>query len=131
MLKKITHLTLFVHNQDEALAFYTNKLGFKLHTDMVGDTGTRWLTIHLPDQSDFELILMPALNEFETSLVGQQGNTMPLACFSTNNCQDTYEKLTAKGVEFTQKPTKQPWGVNALFKDLYGTLFNLVEPVHE
>ena len=131
MIKKLTHLTLFVHNQEEAVDFYTNKLGFKLHTDVVGENGARWLTVCLSEQPDFELILMPAMNEFETSLVGQQGNTLPLACFSTDNCLKTYEDLSAKGVEFTQKPLKQPWGINAIFKDLYGTLFNLVEPVSE
>ncbi len=128
MIKKLTHLTLFVHNQEETVTFYTTKLGFTVHTDVMGENGVRWLTICLPEQQDFELILMPAMNEFETSLVGQQGNTMPLACFSTNDCVKTYEEMSAKGVEFTQKPLQQPWGINAVFKDLYGTLFNLVEP---
>ncbi len=125
MLNKITHLTIFVHNQEEALQFYTQKLGFKLHTDAMFSEG-RWLTVCLAKQPDFEIILMPAANEFETSLVGQQGNTMPLASFTTDNCQKTYEELAQKGIEFVQKPTKQPWGINAVFKDLYGTLFNLV-----
>ncbi len=131
MIKKLTHLTLFVHNQEDSLNFYTHKLGFKVHTDMIDNNGARWLTVCLPENPDFELILMPAINEFETSLVGQQGNTMPLACFSTDNCQKTYEELKAKGVEFTQNPLKQPWRINAIFKDLYGTLFNLVEPLKE
>lgn len=129
MIHKLTHLTLFVHNQSDAVDFYTKKLGFKVHTDALGKDGTRWVTLCPPAQPDLEIILMPAMNEFETSLVGQQGNTMPLACFSTDNCQKTYEELNSKGVEFIQKPMRQPWGINAIFKDLYGTLFNLVEPI--
>lgn len=129
MITKFTHLTLFVHNQSEALNFYMNKLGFKLHTDVMMENGVRWLTICLPEQKDLELVLMPATNDIETALVGKQGNHVPLASFSTDNCQKTYEQFKAKGVEFIQEPKKQPWGINAVFKDLYGTIFNLVQPL--
>src|SRR3989304_4171152 len=104
MFTKITHITMFVHNQDEALAFY-QKLGFVVHTDaMFGPM--RWLTLHLPEQKDTELVLMLAETAQEKALVGAQGALKPFISFETTDCQKDYERLKVAGVKFTEEPAK-------------------------
>lgn len=119
MLTKITHVTLFVSNQDEALRFYTEKLGFKLNTDeKFGDM--RWLTVNLPDQKEFELVLMAATTPEEKAVVGKQGGAKPLFSLGTSDCKKDYEKLKGLGVKFTSEPKEEPWGISASFQDLDG-----------
>jgi len=118
MLKKITHITLFVDDQNKALEFY-KKVGFKIHTDaMFGPM--RWLTLNLSDQPDFELVLMPAESAEEKALVGKQGADKPFISFESSNCKEDFEKLVQAGIKFTQEPKEEPWGVSASFVDLYG-----------
>lgn len=126
MLTKITHVTLFVDNQDQALDFFVNKLGFEVHTDSKWD-GFRWLTLNAQKQKDFELILYPAATPTQKALVGKQSDDVPILSIETDNCQEDYLKLKKNGVIFTQEPMVKPWGVNAIFKDLYGNIYNLVQ----
>lgn len=126
MIKNITHLTLLVKNQDEALEFYTKKLGFELHTDvMFGEM--RWLTVNPQGNKEFEITLMLPQNEAAAQLVGKQAADMVLACFSTDNCQQLYESFKMNGVETVGEPTQESWGKQMVFKDLYGNLYLLVE----
>lgn len=127
VLTKITHFILFVSNQDEALNFYTNKLGFKIHTDAAFGA-MRWLTLHLPGQPDVELALMLAETGEEKALIGKQGASKPLFTFETTDCKKDYETLSASGVEFTSEPESQPWGISASFKDLYGNALYMCQP---
>ncbi len=126
MFTKVTHISIFVHDQDEALAFYTQKLGLRLHTD-VNIQGMRWLTVCLGKQPDFEIALMPADKPEYKALVGKQAADVPVCVFSTDDCQKTYKELKKRGVEFIQEPTEKPWGIEALFKDLYGNTFDVVQ----
>ncbi len=130
MITKITHITLFVDNQDDALHFYTNILGFKLHTDAVMENGFRWLTLCLKNQPDVELALIPATTPEEKALVGKQGGSHPLLCLQTDDCKKDYDLLKANGVVFTQEPKEEPWGVSALCKDLYGNMLYINQPIH-
>lgn len=126
MITKITHLTLFVTNQDEALSFY-QQLGFKVHTDAhFGDI--RWLTLHPSEQPHFELVLMLAATDDEKALVGKQGGSHPLICLESNNCQQDYEQLKAADIEFMGVPETQPWGIAVLCKDLYGNMIYICQP---
>lgn len=127
MLKKVTHLTVFVNNQDEALKFYTEKLGFTVHTDAPMD-GLRWLTLCLADQKDFELAIMQAETPQEKALVGKQGGDKPLFCVESTDCKKDYEKLSGLGVAFESKPQEEPWGISASFKDLYGNHIYMCQP---
>lgn len=104
MFTKITHISLFVHHQEEALNFYTNKLGFKVHTDALMDSGFRWLTLNLHDQSDVELVLMPATTPEEKALVGKQAPSVPFLCLQSNDCKKDYEVLKEQGIEFIDIP---------------------------
>jgi catechol 2,3-dioxygenase-like lactoylglutathione lyase family enzyme len=136
MLKQLTYVNVWVHDQDEALAFYTEKLGFELREDVtlpeMGDF--RWLTVGLPGQLDAALTLMavpgPPVFDEETreqlqALVakGAAGGLF----FSTDDCRATYEELKSRGVEFTDEPTERPYGVDAGFRDPSGNQARMVQ----
>ena len=142
MIKALTHVTLLVHDIDEALEFYTKKLGFVVR-DNDDFEGFRWVTISPKDQEDVRIALMPASDDEDESgccgtcdneeecesddmsdVVGRQG----VFCLSTDDCKKTYAELKAKGVEFTSEPEMMPWGMQTTFIDLYGNCFCLVQP---
>ncbi|MBI2684159.1 MAG: VOC family protein [Actinobacteria bacterium] len=136
MLKQLSHVNIWVHDQDEALAFYTEKLGMELRDDVtIPEMGNfRWLTVGLPGQSDVVITLMavsgaPVFDD-ETreqllSLVakGAAGGLF----FTTDDCQATFQELKARGVEFQQEPTRQPYGIDAGFRDPSGNGCRMVQ----
>jgi catechol 2,3-dioxygenase-like lactoylglutathione lyase family enzyme len=132
---KLSTTQLWVHDQDEALAFYTDKLGFEVREDVtVPELGNfRWLSVGLPGQ-DVGLTLMavpgPPVFEEETRQAildlmakGASGGLF----FQTDDCQASYEELRAKGVEFTQEPTEMPYGIDAGFRDPSGNHFRMAQ----
>ena len=136
MLKQLTYVNVWVHDQDEALAFYTEKLGFELREDVtVPELGNfRWVTVGLPGQPDAALALMavpgPPVFDEETreqlqALVakGAAGGLF----FSTDDCRATYEELKSRGVEFTDEPTERPYGIDAGFRDASGNQARMVQ----
>lgn len=127
MISKITHVTLYVNNQDEALKFYTDKLGMKVHTDTPMDT-MRWLTLSPAKQADFELVLMQAAMPEAQALVGKQSPQAPLFCIESDNCLRDVQELTSKGVKIVQECKQEPWGTSAMFLDLYGNMIYMVQP---
>jgi catechol 2,3-dioxygenase-like lactoylglutathione lyase family enzyme len=137
MLKQLTHVQVWVHDQDEALAFYTEKLGMELREDVtVPEMGNfRWLSVGVPGQDDVAITLMtipgpPVFDEetrrqIQTLLSkGASGGLF----FATDNAQQTHEELKSRGVDFTQEPTEQPYGVDAGFRDASGNHFRVVQP---
>jgi uncharacterized glyoxalase superfamily protein PhnB len=127
MLAKITHITLFVHNQEDALQFY-KKLGFVIHTDAPFGP-LRWLTLHLPAQKDVELVLMLAETAEEKALVGKQGASKPFISLESADCFKDYANLKAAGVEFTEEPAQQPWGISVACKDIYGNIIYIAQSI--
>ncbi len=127
MITKITHITLYVNDQDEALQFYRDKLGMKVHTDAPMEN-MRWLTLTPAKQADFELVLMPAMAASTKALVGKQAPETPLLCVSTDDCVREVHDLKAKGVTIVQEPKQEPWGTSAMFLDLYGNIIYMVQP---
>jgi len=128
MITKLTNITLFVNNQDEALKFYTTILGFIVHTDAIyGDF--RWLTICLKNQPDLEIALMPATTPEEKALIGKQAGKIPFLALQSDDCLKDYESLKAKGVTFIEEPKKESWGIAVACKDLYGNLLYIVQPI--
>jgi catechol 2,3-dioxygenase-like lactoylglutathione lyase family enzyme len=117
MIRGIKFASIPVTDQDRALAFYTEKLGFRLLTDQPFDDKQRWLELGIPG-ADTRVVLF----RFDGSL--QPGSMMNVT-FWTDDVEGTYRDLKAKGVEFTAEPTKQPWGTFAIFKDLDGNTFVL------
>ena len=115
-----------VLDQDEALDFYVGTLGFRVSSDV--DLGfMRWLTIALPDDPDHEILLEvpgpPALSEETATRVRDlttKGALGLAAVLDTDDCRATYEELRAKGVEFTQEPVEQPYGIDCALRDPFG-----------
>jgi catechol 2,3-dioxygenase-like lactoylglutathione lyase family enzyme len=129
MLKQLTTVQVWVHDQDEALAFYTEKLGMELRDDVtVPELGNfRWLTVGVPGQDDVAITLMavpgPPVFDAETRdqimalmAKGASGGLF----FSSDDVQATYDELKGRGVEFQQEPTEQPYGIDAGFRDPSG-----------
>src|SRR5258708_27665844 len=117
MIQRLSHVAIWVLNQDDAYDFYVNKLGFKVNTDAKMDNGFRWLTVTPPAQPDLEIALMPT----DPSPMMGQATSHPLRAlirkgvmgaraFSTADCQKTYDELKAKRVEFAQPPTERFYG---------------------
>jgi catechol 2,3-dioxygenase-like lactoylglutathione lyase family enzyme len=135
-MMKISTAQLWVHDQDEALAFYTDKLGMEVRSDVtLPEMGNfRWLTVGLSGQPDVAITLMavpgPPVFDADTrdqlmALVakGAAGGLF----FSTDNCQASYEELKGRGVEFQQEPTEQPYGIDAGFRDQSGNQMRMAQ----
>jgi catechol 2,3-dioxygenase-like lactoylglutathione lyase family enzyme len=136
MLKQLTNVQVWVHDQDEALAFYTDKLGLELREDVtVPEMGNfRWLSVGVPGQPDVAITLMavpgpPVFDEETRDQIhallakGASGGLF----FATDDCQGAYEELKSRGVEFGQEPTKQPYGIDAGLRDPSGNQFRMVQ----
>jgi predicted enzyme related to lactoylglutathione lyase len=133
---KIATAQVWVHDQDEALAFYTQKLGMELRSDVTipeyGDF--RWVTVAPPGQKEVEIVLMaipgppvmdPATADRVRELMGK--GFAGTVFLTTENCQASYEDLKARGVEFTEPPEERPYGIDAGFRDPSGNSFRLTE----
>ena len=133
---RIANAQLWVHDQDEALAFYTQKLGMDVRTDVtlpeLGDF--RWLTVGPADQPDFAIVLMaiPGPPVMDADTAEQVRNLMAkgfagTVFLTTDNCQASYEELKARGVEFTEQPEERPYGIDSGFRDPSGNSLRLTE----
>ena len=133
---KIANTQLWVHDQDEALAFYTQKLGMEVRSDVtlpeMGDF--RWLTVGPADQEEFSIVLMAVPGEpVMDAETGDQVRALVAKGFAgtvfltTDDCQASYEELKARGVEFTETPERRPYGIDAGFRDPSGNNFRLTQ----
>ena len=133
---KISFAGVWVHDQDEALAFYTGKLGWELRADVtLPELGNyRWLTVGPPDQPDVSVLLnaipAPPVIDAATadqirSLMGKgwAGNVL----LTTDDAQASYEELKARGVEFAEPPEERPYGIDCAFRDPSGNQFRLTQ----
>ena len=134
MIQTIAHVTVYVLDQKEALEFYRDKLGFEVGMDITIEGGFRWITVFAKAQPDLELVLAepkegPMFSKDSAkkirALVSE--GAFGVGVFGTDNCQETYEELVTKGVEFTQPPTEQFYGIEALGKDNSGNWFSLTQ----
>ena len=135
MLKQLTYVQVWVHDQDEALAFYTDKLGMELREDVsVPEMGDfRWVSVGVPGQ-DVSLTLLsvpgpPVFEEdtrqkvLEVLAKGAAGGLF----FTADDIQATFDDLKSRGVEVTQEPTEQPYGIDAGLRDPSGNQFRMVQ----
>src|SRR5258708_15852150 len=136
MITKVSHVTLFVLDQDKAHDFYVNKLGFKVNTDAKMENGFRWLTITPPDQPELEIALLNPLsgmmkyddettNAFRVLL---EKGALGAGVLHTPDCRATYEELKEKGVVFKGEPHEQFYGIEAIITDGCGNWFSMTEP---
>jgi predicted enzyme related to lactoylglutathione lyase len=134
MLKGINISHVFVADQDQALDFYVGKLGLEISSDQ--DLGfMRWLTVRVPGQPGREILLEkpgpPAMDEAAARQVREliaKGASGFAVGFTTADCRKTYESLRAKGVEFTQEPVEQPYGIDVGLRDPFGNHIRIVQP---
>ena len=133
MIQKLSHATIYVLDQEQALDFYTNKLGFEVRMDMTIENGFRWLTVGPKAQPDLELVLFAVKpGMLDESAAGhlrallEQG-ALGVGVFDTDDCRATYAELSAKGVDFTSPPQEQPYGIEATFRDNSGNTFSLTQ----
>ena len=133
---RIATAQIWVHDQDEALKFYTEKLGMEVRSDVtVPEMGNfRWLTVGPAGQPDMAIVLMavpgpPMMDEATAEQVRElMGKGFAGTVFlATDNCQASYEELAARGVEFIDKPTAMPYGIDASFRDPSGNNFRLTQ----
>jgi catechol 2,3-dioxygenase-like lactoylglutathione lyase family enzyme len=133
---RIATAQLWVHDQDEALAFYTQKLGFEVRSDVtVPELGNfRWLTVGPAGQEDFAITLMaipgaPVMDEQTGEQVrdlmakGYAGTVF----LTTDDVRASYEELKARGVEFSEEPEERPYGIDSGFRDPSGNSFRLTQ----
>ena len=134
MLNSINISQVFVLDQDQALEFYVGKLGLELKTDM--DLGfMRWLTVGVPGDPGREILLEmpgpPGMDEASAEQVRElvtKGATGFTVGFTTTDCQKTYEKLLAQGVEFTQEPVEHFYGTDIGIRDPFGNHIRITQP---
>ena len=133
---KISHATVWVHDQDEAVAYYTDRVGLEIREDVTLPElgGFRWVTVGAPGQDDVALALIavpgpPVFDEETAAQVrtltakGASGG----AFLSTDDCQASYDEMKARGVEFTEEPSPRPYGIDAAFRDPSGNQVRLVQ----
>ena len=133
MLNATRLSSLFVLDQDEALDFYVGKLGLQIHTDV--DLGfMRWLTVSVPGDDREILLELPGPPAHDDGTAEQvralvaKGAGGGWIGFRTDDCRRTYEELVAKGVEFTQEPVQQSYGVDCGLRDPFGNAIRIMEP---
>ncbi|MGJ7565609.1 VOC family protein [Variovorax sp. GB1R11] len=132
MMQGIEVVGLYVRDQDEALAFYVDKLGFRVHTD-VGNGDYRWLTVQHPEQPSFQLGLFkpgpPALDAATAQAVRAivAKGAMPPLVLTVDDCRAAHERMLALGVEFTQEPTERYGTVDAGFRDPSGNGWKMIQ----
>jgi catechol 2,3-dioxygenase-like lactoylglutathione lyase family enzyme len=136
MLKQLTNVQVWVHDQDEALAFYTEKLGLELREDVtVPEMGNfRWLSVGVLGQPDVAITLMavPGPPVFDEETRDKIMDLMAKGAasglfFASDDVQGTYENLKSRGVEFQQEPTEQPYGIDAGFRDPSGNQMRVAQ----
>ena len=132
----IANAQLWVHDQDEALAFYTEKLGMEVRSDVTLPEmgGFRWLTVGPAGDPGFAIVLMaiPGAPVMDPETAEQVRNLMAkgfagTVFLTTDDCQASYEELRARGVEFTEAPEERPYGIDSGFRDPSGNSFRLTQ----
>lgn len=133
---RIANAQLWVHDQDEALAFYTQKVGMEVRADVtlpeMGDF--RWLTVRPAGQDDFSIVLMaiPSPPVMDAATADEVSKLMAkgfagTVFLTTDNCQASYEQLAARGVQFTETPEERPYGIDCGFRDPSGNSLRLTQ----
>jgi catechol 2,3-dioxygenase-like lactoylglutathione lyase family enzyme len=138
MISSLSHISIYVLNQDEAIDFYTNKLGFEIRTDHTMEGGFRWITVGPKEQKGLEIVLMPVqagfhLDEETASTVRSliKKGVFGAGVFETKDCRKTYEEYKARGVEFMSPPEERFYGIEAIFKDNSGNWFSMTQPLNK
>jgi catechol 2,3-dioxygenase-like lactoylglutathione lyase family enzyme len=126
-MQKIMHLALVVRDYDEAIAFYTQKLNFTLLEDTVMSSTKRWVLVAPPGATETALLLAKAANDEQMSRVGNQTGGRVFLFLQTDDFWRDYNTMLEKGVTFVRPPSEENYGIVAVFSDLYGNLWDLLQ----
>ena len=134
MITRLSHATIYVLDQEEALKFYRDKLGFEVRDDATMDNGFHWITVGPKTQPDLRIILMkiePGMmwdaDAAATIEKLARKGTFGIGVFETDDCRATYKDLVAKGVEFRGPPEERFYGIEAIGKDNSGNWFSMTQ----
>ncbi len=128
MNQQIAHIALVVKNYDEAIAFYTNKLNFTLIEDTKLSETKRWVMVKPKGDGQCCLLLAQAANEEQKSRVGNQTGGRVFLFLYTDDFWRDYNNMLQQEINFVRSPVQEPYGTVAVFEDLYGNLWDLIEP---
>jgi len=128
MKRFITHTTLLVNDYDEAIRFYVDKLNFRLVEDTILSESKRWVLISPGNEEGCQLLLAKAANDDQKSRVGNQTGGRVFLFLTTDNFWRDYHQMLEHEIEFVRNPVVESYGTVAVFKDLYGNLWDLIEP---
>ncbi|SFC70694.1 hypothetical protein SAMN05421780_108165 [Flexibacter flexilis DSM 6793] len=126
---QICRLTLLVRDYDEAIEFYTQRLGFVKQTDDNWGEGFRFVVLSAAQQPDFQLIITRATDDDLLGLVGRQAGYHQFFALRVSDCAASYAQLKANGIDFISEPREMMYGTEASFRDLYGNIIGLISPV--
>ncbi len=128
MKQSIVHVALVVRDYDEAIEFYTKKLGFTLLEDTYQpEQDKRWVVVAPPGSHGTSVLLARASNAEQEKFIGNQTGGRVFLFLQTDDFRRDYEKMVALGITFVREPKSEPYGTVAVFKDLYGNLWDLLE----
>jgi len=128
MRQHLAHIALVVSDYDEAIQFYTQKLNFTLVEDSVLSETKRWVLIAPPSSDGCNLLLAKAANTEQQSRVGNQTGGRVFLFLYTDDFWRDYKSMIEKGISFVREPAEEPYGTVAVFQDLYGNLWDLIQP---
>jgi lactoylglutathione lyase len=127
MTQRLGYVALVVRDYDEAVAFFTHALGFQLIEDTDLGNGKRWVLVRPPGSSGTDLLLARAVNPEQALRIGNQTGGRVFLFLHTDNFWRDYREMTAKGVTFCRPPSDESYGTVAVFEDLYGNKWDLLE----
>lgn len=127
MQQSIAHIALVVNDYDEAIEFYTKKLNFTLLEDTVQSPTKRWVLVAPPGSNECALLLAKGANALQRSRIGNQTGGRVFLFLRTDDFWRDYNDMVAKGITFARPPKVEDYGTVAVFEDLYGTLWDLIE----
>jgi len=128
MKQSVVHVALVVSDYDEAIEFYTQKLGFDLLEDIyIKEQDKRWVLVAPPNHTGAAILLAEASGSRQQTYIGKQAGGRVFLFLSTDDFWRDYHRMLANGVTFARKPVEQPYGTVAVFEDLYGNLWDLIE----
>jgi catechol 2,3-dioxygenase-like lactoylglutathione lyase family enzyme len=131
MKQRLAHISIVVNDYDEAIKFYTEKLHFELVEDMQLSETKRWVLVRPKGGDSCCLLLAKAANEEQLSRVGNQTGGRVFLFLHTDNFERDYQDLLDNQIEMIRPPIKEIYGTVAVFKDIYGNLWDLIEPTGE
>jgi len=128
MKQKIAHIALVVKDYDEAINFYTQKLDFELIEDTTLNETKRWVVVNPPGSTGCSLLLAKAGDDKQLSYVGNQTGGRVFLFLHTDDFWRDYNKMIERDIHFVREPNEEEYGTVAVFEDLYGNLWDLIEP---